>query len=180
MREKTKAISMLMRCSGQHTSSYRANMCLAARPDHEQTDCFSGHLQVGKVDLWIVFGGSPVTKRTLPSQIISCLTWVIPLYSYVVAGDHNHHHHIFCLTTGQQPLAKRALQRWRASASFFKFQYHLVYSRSSHRCLRILPHLPVNLLFFLPAPSGPLLYSPMPPLSSMSSCSCPSTCSSDL
>lgn len=49
MREKTKAISMLMRCSGQHTSSYRANVCLAARPDHEHEaescDYFSGHLQ---------------------------------------------------------------------------------------------------------------------------------------
>ena len=102
MREKTKAISMLMRCSGQHTSSYRTNMCLAARPDHEREaescDYFSGHLQElsvtceGKVGLWMAFGRSPVAKRNSPCQIISRMTQVIPWY--VVAGHHHHHHHI--------------------------------------------------------------------------------------
>ena len=54
----------------------------------------------GKVGLWMVFGGSPVTKRNLPNHVISCLTWAIPWY-VVESRLRRQHRHIFCLTTGQ-------------------------------------------------------------------------------
>ena len=53
-------------------------------------------------------------------------------------------HHLFYLTTGQQPLLMRDLHRERSSASSFNFQYSLFSLRSSSTCLRLLPRLSVT------------------------------------
>jgi len=61
-------------------------------------------------------------------------------------------HPVPCLTTGPQHLPKRVLHRLRSSASSFNLYYPLVSLRSSSRCLRFLPRLPVTsilLLYFL-------------------------------
>jgi hypothetical protein len=52
-------------------------------------------------------------------------------------------HSAVCLTTVPWPLPKRDLHRVRSSASSFNFQYLLFPLRSSSRCLRLHPRLPV-------------------------------------
>ena len=52
-------------------------------------------------------------------------------------------HSAVFLTTGPWPLPKRVLHRVRSNASSFNFQYLIFPLRSSSRCLRLLPRLPV-------------------------------------
>jgi hypothetical protein len=56
-------------------------------------------------------------------------------------------HFAVCLTTGPQPLPKRVLHTLRSNAYSFNFQQLLFSLRSSSRCLRFLPCLPV--IYFL-------------------------------
>jgi len=51
---------------------------------------------------------------------------------------------VVCLTTGPKPLPKRALHIVRSRASSFKWQYPLLFLRSSNSFLRLLPCLPVT------------------------------------
>jgi hypothetical protein len=52
-----------------------------------------------------------------------------------------HHHSVFCLTTGSKPPPKRFLHIVRSRASSFKWEYPLLFVRSSSSFLRLLPHL---------------------------------------
>ena len=54
------------------------------------------------------------------------------------------HHSVVCLTTGPKPLPKPALYIVRSRASSFKWEYPLLFLRSSNSFLRLLPCLPVN------------------------------------
>jgi hypothetical protein len=58
-------------------------------------------------------------------------------------------HNVVCLTTSPWPLPKRVLHRVRSSASSFDVQYLLFSLSSYHRCLRLLPRLPVT--YILPS-----------------------------
>jgi hypothetical protein len=51
-------------------------------------------------------------------------------------------HLVVCLTTGPKPLPKRALHIVRSKTSSFKWEYHLLFLRSSSCYLRLLPRLP--------------------------------------
>jgi hypothetical protein len=51
---------------------------------------------------------------------------------------------VVCLTTGPNPLPKRALHIARSRASSFKWEYPLLSLRSSSSFLRLLPRLPVT------------------------------------
>ena len=53
-------------------------------------------------------------------------------------------HLVVCLTTGPNPLPKRALHIVRSRASSFKWEYPLLSLRSSSSSLRLLPRLPVT------------------------------------
>jgi hypothetical protein len=53
-------------------------------------------------------------------------------------------HLVVCLTTGPKPLPKRAIHRVRSRASSFKWEYPLLFLRSSSSFLRLLPRLPVT------------------------------------
>jgi hypothetical protein len=53
-------------------------------------------------------------------------------------------HLVVCLTTGPKPLPKRALHIVRSRASSFKWEYPLLFLRSSISFLRLLPCLPVT------------------------------------
>jgi len=53
-------------------------------------------------------------------------------------------HLVVCLTTGQNPLPKRALHIVRSRASSFKWEHPLLSSRSSNSFVRLLPCLPVT------------------------------------
>jgi len=53
-------------------------------------------------------------------------------------------HLVVCLTTGPEPLPKRALHIVRSRASSFKWEYPLLSLRSSNNFLRLLPCLPVT------------------------------------
>jgi len=53
-------------------------------------------------------------------------------------------HLVFCLATGPKPLPKRALHVVRSRASSFKWEYPVLYLRSSSRFLRLLPRLPLT------------------------------------
>jgi len=53
-------------------------------------------------------------------------------------------HLVVCLTTGPKPLPKRALHIVRSRASSFKWEYPLLFLRSSTSFLRLLPYLPVT------------------------------------
>jgi len=53
-------------------------------------------------------------------------------------------HLVVCLTTGPNPLPKRALHIVRSKASSFKWDYHLLSLRSSSSFLRLLLRLPVT------------------------------------
>jgi len=79
------------------------------------------------------------------SNTSSFLTWYMNIYTYI--------HSVVRLTTGPKPLPKRALLIVRSRASSFKWQYHLLSSRSSSSFLRVPPRLPVTSipLFILPS-----------------------------
>ena len=51
---------------------------------------------------------------------------------------------VVCLTTGPKPLPKRFLHIVRSKASSFKWEYPLLFSRSSSSFLRLLPRLLVT------------------------------------
>jgi len=51
---------------------------------------------------------------------------------------------VVCLTTGPKPLPKRALHIMRSRASSFKWEYPLLFLRSSNSFVRLLPCLPVT------------------------------------
>ena len=53
-------------------------------------------------------------------------------------------HFAVCLTTGPNPLTKRALHIVRSRASSSKWEYPLLSLRSSSNFLRLIPHLPVT------------------------------------
>ena len=53
-------------------------------------------------------------------------------------------HLVVCLTTGPKPLPKRALHIVPSRASYFKWEYLLLYLSSSSSLLRLLPRLPVT------------------------------------
>ena len=55
-----------------------------------------------------------------------------------------HHHSVFCLTTGPNPLLKRFLHIVRSRASSFKWEYPLLSLRPSSSFLRLLPRLLVT------------------------------------
>ena len=67
----------------------------------------------------------------------------LPLQNF----DHsstNHHHSVFCLTTGSKPPLERFLHIVRSNASSFKWEYPLLSLRSSSSFLRLLLHLLVT------------------------------------
>ena len=53
-------------------------------------------------------------------------------------------HLAVCLTTGPKPLPKRAVHIVRSKASYFKWEYPLLFLRSSSSFQRLLPRLPVT------------------------------------
>ena len=56
-------------------------------------------------------------------------------------------HLAVCLTTGPKPLPTGALHIVRSRTSSFKWEYPLLYLRSSSSFLRFLPRLPVTSIF---------------------------------
>ena len=59
-------------------------------------------------------------------------------------GIHSFIHLAVCLTTGPNPLPKRALHIVRSRASSFKWEYPLLSLRSSNSFLHLLPCLPLT------------------------------------
>jgi hypothetical protein len=60
---------------------------------------------------------------------------------------HSFNHSVVCLTTGPNPLPKRALHIVRSRASSFQWEYPLLSLRSSSSFLHLLPRLPVPSIF---------------------------------
>ena len=79
----------------------------------------------------------PVPKSIIPHTLNDNVFNSIIIY----------HHSVSCLTSGQQRLPKRVLQRVRSSVSSFNFQYLFVSFKSSNSSLRLLPRLPVPSVF---------------------------------
>ena len=92
-----------------------------------------------------------VQKSFRPSKIIFTVvcTWAAPHRSENTLSRHFHWcysiiHLAVCLTTGPEPLPKRALHVVRSRASSFKWEYPHLSVRSSSSFLRLLPCLPVT------------------------------------
>jgi hypothetical protein len=71
--------------------------------------------------------------------------YVLPPFVIRNANSKNSFIHLaVCLTTGPNPLPKRALHIVRSRASSFKWEYSLLSLRSSNSFIRLLPCLPVT------------------------------------
>jgi hypothetical protein len=75
--------------------------------------------------------------------------WNMNIYIYIYTflqlnRNHSFIHSAFCLTTGPKPLPKRFLHIVRSRASSFKWEYPLLFLRSSSSFLRLLPRLLVT------------------------------------
>ena len=74
--------------------------------------------------------------------LISVRGWVDPRATVRMEGLFTHS--VFCLTTGSKPPLKRFLHIVRPRASSFKWEYPLLFLRSSSSFLRLLPVLIVT------------------------------------
>jgi hypothetical protein len=94
---------------------------------------------------WSPFSVAPFTWLRFVAEncksiksLYRAVSWTsICVYIYII-------HLIVCLTTGPKLLPKRALHIVRSRASPFKWEYPLLYLRSSSSFIRLLPPLPVT------------------------------------
>ena len=98
---------------------------ISSSPARQSCACGNSHDQG---DVW-----HKGTRLMLEHIVASCTWW---WYSFI--------HLAVCLTTGPKPLPKRALHIVRSRASSFKWEYPLLFLRSSNSFVRLLPCLPVT------------------------------------
>ena len=90
--------------------------------------------------------------KTEEITLYETLTNVLPVRSsdsrqdwkFHFCYDSNHHHSVFCLTTGPKPPLERFLHIVRSRASSFKWEYPLLSLSSSSSFLRLLSRLIVT------------------------------------